>query len=456
MAFKALEARLLAWLPPRLAARLRRADAANKAAVRGMFWVAVFVSGAKGIAALKEVAVAWRYGTAEVLDGYLLVFHLLDWPISLLFSAMVYVLVPELVRRSAGDATDSAQWQRQITTWVWGAAIALTLLLALMLPAVIARGWLGLTEPAREAAMQALPVLALMVGLGIVAAWHACQLMSRQRHVNTFLEGMPALGILVAVLLVPQNGVQPLVWGTVVGFALQALLMAWAARWSGFPIAPSAQLGRPLHGALGVNMGWLLAATFIWGLAGVVDQIILAHLSAGSLAAFGYANRVIALVLTLSATVLGRALLPVFCGVLEDERRYQLARAWARRAFWGGAAAAVLLAVCADWIVAVLFERGAFGPDEGEHVAMLLRWMCLQLPLYAMVTVWGHWMLTHPGHGRTLFGTALAGTAAKVTVTLAALAWTPLQAEAVCLGLTAATLASWLVLKERGRRCIHL
>ncbi|MCP9439541.1 MAG: hypothetical protein NHB36_06595, partial [Nitrospira sp.] len=210
-----IERWLLACLPTSWQDRLRATHEANKSIVRSMFWLVLFVLAAKLVAAGKEMAVAYRYGTSATVEGYLFVFNLLSWPVSLLFSVMSAVFIPRLVALRRDDPDAAVRWQRQVTTWVWLLALALGVGSATGLPLLLATGWLGLEPAALAAAQAVLPWLAGMVTLGIVAGWHACQLMSRQRHANTFLEAMPALTIGVAVLAWPAGpDVSPLLWGT--------------------------------------------------------------------------------------------------------------------------------------------------------------------------------------------------------------------------------------------------
>lgn len=450
---RSAEQRLLGLMPARWQALLRGAHDANKALLRSGFWLALFVLGAKSIAALKEIVVAYRYGTSEVLDAYLLLFNLANWPISLLYGVMGAVLVPALVRlRQDKGEEGSKAWQRQITAWVWVLALGLTLLTALGLPAGLASGWLGLSPAGRAAALELLPWLAAMVGLGIVASWHACQLMSGQRHANTFLEGMPALAILLAVLAWPEAAAAPLLWGTLAGFALQTGMTAWAARRADSPVAPGWPPGWPLSGPLVTGTLWLLAGQALMGLAGIIDQTVLAHLPPGSLAAFGYANRVMALVLTLSATVVGRAMLPVLAGLTDAAIAYEFARRWAWRLFWLGLAGAVVVAAVAQPAVALLFERGAFTPDDTAAVARLLALMALQLPLSLLGTVWVQWTLAQPGLQRLLWWAAVGGVVAKLAVMATLVAGLGWGAEAVVMGLAAVTVGSTVVLMVGIRR----
>jgi peptidoglycan biosynthesis protein MviN/MurJ (putative lipid II flippase) len=89
--------------------------------------------------------------------------------------------------------------------------------------------------------------------------------------------------------------------------------------------------------------------------------------------------------MTLGATVISRATLPVFAeGVANGESRRsgQHALRWAALMFVAGAVAAALIAVPASWIVALLFERGAFTAEDTEVVAVAVRFGAWQLPPY--------------------------------------------------------------------------
>lgn len=447
-----LEAWLIGWLPAPVRSRLIGAHAANKAIVRSAFWLVLFVLTAKLVATGKEIAVAYRFGTSATVEGYLFVFNLLSWPVSLLFSVMSAVVIPHLVAIQRTDPTHAAGWQRQVTTWVWLTAFTLGGGTALALPPLVATGWLGLEAPALASARETLPWLSGMVTLGIVAAWYACQLMSRQKHANTFLEAMPALGILVAVLVWPAAGqsAQPLLWGTLAGFLAQVVLLGWVARHAHLPIGLTWPPEQPFRRDLLGKAGWVLAGQFIMGAAGVIDQILLAHMPSGNLASYGYAYRVMSLALTLSATVIGRAFLPVLAGEPNEAVRLELTRRWARRMLWLGVMSALLLIALAQPVVALLFERGNFTVEDTERVTHLLRLMALQWPPYLAGIVWVQYALTRSDGGRELWWAALTGTLAKLSVALGLIAWANWEAEAVCIGTAICYFSTWIVLKSSG------
>src|SRR5690606_15262866 len=69
-------------------------------------------------------------------------------------------------------------------------------------------------------------LLTLMTGIS------AARLRAHERHINTLLDSVPAVVILVWVLLattITVDNVGPLLWGTLVGYAIQSAWLLWLA-----------------------------------------------------------------------------------------------------------------------------------------------------------------------------------------------------------------------------------
>ena len=74
--------------------RIRNAHPDHRAIARGMVVGSLFVFLSKLAGAAKEMAVAWRYGVSEVVDAYLFIFNLLNWPVVVWFSVLSVVFIP--------------------------------------------------------------------------------------------------------------------------------------------------------------------------------------------------------------------------------------------------------------------------------------------------------------------------------------------------------------------------
>lgn len=238
-----------------------------------------------------------------------------------------------------------------------------------------------------------MPWCAGMIVPGMMAALYSTWLMSERRHANTFLECLPALGIGVFLLFWPWDttnpALGPMLWGMIAGFVGQlGLLMVAHVD----VVRPAVKPRSPHWQEIYRSFGVMLAAQVVMTSTGLVDQFLLARLPEGSIATFGYAQRVMALVLGLSTTVIGRSMLPVLSAVKNEREAWILARHWAIRLFWLGLFGAGALAISANVIVDLLFRRGAFDAGASLAVANTLMALGMQLPFYLSGIVLVQWV----------------------------------------------------------------
>jgi peptidoglycan biosynthesis protein MviN/MurJ (putative lipid II flippase) len=169
------------------------------------------------------------------------------------------------------------------------------------------------------------------------------------------------------------------------GAAIQVCLLAWAvnrAELFGWPSMVPRSAAWPIFWR---GMGVLLAGQAAMSVVNLVDPLMATGFGGGSVASLGYAQRMIGLLTAIGATAVGRAVLPVLSshvasGALSDADR--LARRLAAISFAGGLAIASVGWFAAPWATKLLFERGAFGPDQTAAVVSLVRAGLPQLPFY--------------------------------------------------------------------------
>lgn len=375
----------LSLLPSTWRERLQQISESNRAILRGMVWVALFLIGAKVLAAVKEVLVAYRYGTSPVVDGYLFVFNLAQWPSSVFFSVVSFVLIPYLVSLRTDRPDEANRLQKVLVRVTLGVGSGVSLLFAVAVWWLVREDLTGLDGVGKASALAAIPWLAPTVALAFLGAIYSTWLMSERRHANTFLEAMPAVGIAVCLVSWPLGtqanwDVIPLSVGTLAGYLVQTVLLA---RLTGNDAGADATVNlsshwRAVRGALGT----MLLAQVVITSSGLIDQFLAVRMGHGTLATLSYAQRIMALVLGLSGTVIGRAILPVISGVTDPRESYALAKRWAWVCGLAGVAGTLLVALVARPSVALLFQRGAFSEQDTLAVSGTLVILGLQLPSY--------------------------------------------------------------------------
>ncbi|MEI2416954.1 lipid II flippase MurJ [Orrella sp. JC864] len=372
--------------------RLARLHPDHRRIASGAFRVAIFLVLGKAAGAFKEMAVAYRYGVSDAVDAYQFTLTMATWLPVTAVSVLSVVLIPVLVRVNRSAEADRARFVGELQMLALVLALALGALTWLAWPLVLQVVGSGLSENVQAMSRQLLWAFAPVAAFTLLAGISAARLRARERHVNTLLDSVPAVAVLAWVMLAfNAQGVGPLLWGTLVGFAVQAAWLAWlAARADG-------AWGRPLWGmrsahwpevmkAAGVMLIGQVAMSFV----GPIDQYTAANLGQNANATLGYAARLLSLLLGIGAVSVGRAALPVLADVQsrgEVHRARAMALKWSALMVLAGAGAVAVGWVLAPWGVAFLFERGAFTAQDTQAVAGVLRWGMLQLPFYFGVLV---------------------------------------------------------------------
>lgn len=351
--------------------------------LRGMSFVAVLAALAAAARIALDMTLAWRFGTGPVADAYMYLVSLFSLPGALALTTLTLLLAPMEHRQQ------DARWRAELL----GGVVCLAVL-AWPLAALVAHMWLGaeaagLGEPVREAARLSLLSLSLLVPLGLLGALLTAWMVAGDRQWVSLAEAVAPL-VLTGLLLL-GSGAALLAWGTVAGMALQVLVLALLLQHaSGLPRVRIGWRGEHWQ-VLARGVGALLAGQALFALVPLVDPLFAAHMQEGVLATLGYANRLVLGVMGLAGLTLQRVGLPLLSRVAAADHflARRMALRWSALAALAGMLIGFFVALAAEPLVSLLFERGQFGATERESVASLLRLGMLQLPgfLAGMVLV---------------------------------------------------------------------
>lgn len=356
-------------------------ESSHRKIANSFLWISLFVVVGKFAGAAKEMTIAWRYGVSAKVDAYVFIFNLVNWPISVWFSILTVVLLPLLARLRNETESDLPKFRSELLGFTLFIGLILGVVAWLGLSILLREGYLGLTGDALFQALDMMSGLALLLPLGTVISLFSAWLLSNGHHRNTLYEAIPALVLLVA-LLTPSNFIsEPLVWGTVAGFALHAAALALPIQQRGELPVPRLSLRSPAWQFFWSSIGIMALGQMLTSLAGLVDQFLIAGLNAGSLSTLSYTNRVLALIVGLGATAVSRATLPVFSSEvgLGGNKVVPLALAWFKWMLIFGIIVFIVSWFLAPWAVHILFERGAFTAENTQSVASLLRYALFQV-----------------------------------------------------------------------------
>lgn len=399
----------------------------NRRAARGIALVAFYVMLAKAVGAAKEMVVAYHYGVSPLLDGYVFVANIVFWLTSVYYGTVSYVLVPLVVHTHTTRAPSDAE-ALHFREELLGNTLLLSLLLSVIgipfLVYLVSGGWAGLEGPARAGAIYSIYWLFGLLSLPLLSSLFSSYLMAGERHANSFLEALPAGGILVLCLLLPTDHVAPLVWGTVIGLLLQTVSLSILECRGNAELRlrvgfRSSYWSRFLKGVSLLGVAYVINASTV-----LVDTWLAASLQAGSLSALGYAVRLVSLILSLVGTALGRGILPVLSSVYAARGSLavrQMARRWLLVLQLFALGIVIALWLLSPYLVQILFQRGAFTPEDTLLVSNLFRVLSLQIPFYLLSMVVTNWVLAMGRPGPELVIAAIVGVVIKIAFSIVVL-----------------------------------
>lgn len=380
--------------------------AGNRANVSSLaLWVARSVSGqvfaavaavgagtvlAKFVAAVKEMAVADRFGTADALDAFLIAFLLPSFAINVAAGSLTPALVPGYIEaRERRGPEAAAGLLGAVLRRTAVLLLSVTFLLAVTGPFLLP--FLAIGFPVEKLALTRsvffflLPMIAVS---GLSAVWSGVLNAHERFALAAAAPVFQPIGILGALLVGGEAwGVSALVAGTLIGVLAEAFVVAWGLIRLGASPWPRAEGGEAAAKTV-VRDYWPLAVgSILMGSTTLVDQAMAGMLPSGSVSILSYGSRLSGFIAAAGAMALGTAVLPHFSRLLAAGEAEAVDGLLRKSMLWvglaGGLAAAALIAA-SPGIVTLWFQRGAFGPEDTAAVTLVQRLLLLQIPFYML------------------------------------------------------------------------
>jgi putative peptidoglycan lipid II flippase len=371
--------------PPELRAPLGHRRLLSTMALLGVATVV-----AKCIALGKDLLVARQLGAGDELDAYLVALVLPSYAAVVLGHTFASAFVPTYVRVWQQRGLAPAQ---QLAGGVLAAAIVLlagvSLALCAIAPLVLPLIGMGFDPQKLALARELFYLLAGIVLTTGVSAVVAAVLNAHERFVAIALAPVAIpIGTLVTFGVYGNTfGVKALAVGTLLGFIgeLAVLIVAaWRAGLSPWPQFGGAigEISQVATQYLPAALGGLLMSSSL-----VIDQAMAASLGSGQVSVLNFGGKVVAVVLGVVAVSISTVLFPNFAHQIAAGRTRELARTFGIYAigiFVVSIPAVAILALFTEPLVRLLFERGAFTPDDTMAVSRVQLWLLPQIPFYVL------------------------------------------------------------------------
>ncbi len=357
-----------------------------------IFRAVTILSGLSGVVlaatTVRELVVANYFGRSDALDAYVTAYVLPLFIVNLVSKSFDVAVIPTFVEVRESEGAEVAQ-RLFSGALVWSLALLVTIAVLLAAFAPYYLPWLasGFSSSKLLLTRKLLYFMLPLIVMSAVTVNGTALLNVGERFaMPALLPVLPPIGGLLCLIEFGKRwGIYSLAAGTVTGTALQAASLVVLARSHGVSLRPCWHgLDPKLRQVIGQYIP-MVAGALLMGTTELVDQAMAAMLQPGSVAALGYARKIVNVLVVVGAIPLGAATLPYFSDMVAkrawDACRHTL-RTYTGLIFLVTVPITAGMVVFARPLVRILFQRGAFTAMDTTVVSHTEAWLALQVPFY--------------------------------------------------------------------------
>ena len=333
----------------------------------------------------KEILVAATFGLSLQLDAYLIALMLVGLPHGIIVNAVQWNLIPAIIKAEGKHGHEVAKTLlKQAVAWTLTLLVGLLVLWILLLP--LSFDWFLASYGPNERRL----IIQTMALLCIYYFASGCLLLGYavlQAKKSFALNGIvPLVTPLITALLVAlsrEYSSYVLALGLISGFLAELAIVQWLLAARGFTLVPGSLMNGLIDAAFLKRVAKLALGVTAMSFLPFVEQAAAARMGLGTIATLGYANKLPALVNSLSTVAIGVAVFPFFSEIIVRNDFATLRttlRICALALLVFGTIAAILLVLSSEFIVNLVFLRGAFTEAAARAVIPTQQGYLLQLP----------------------------------------------------------------------------
>ncbi|WP_199248588.1 murein biosynthesis integral membrane protein MurJ [[Phormidium] sp. ETS-05] len=362
----------------------------NKSTNRKIFGAAVTVGLMTVLVQLagagKELVVAWRFGTGDDLDAFLIAVMVPSLLVNIVGVLFQVALIPTYIKVREREGAQAAQRLLSSVT-VLSLAVLGIMTIAMLASApwylpLIGKGF----EPEKlDIAFHLLWITAPVViirGIGVI--WGGV-VNAGERFALVALAPILTPVMTVILIMAKYLGIYSLAVGWVCGMLCQFLVVGATLKIQGSALCPrwygldthQRQVMREFTSAM--------AGAVLMSSNTIIDQGMAAMLSPGSVASLNYGNKVIAFPIGLLTTALSTAIIPYFSKMVSSEDWSAILHTFWRYMgiiFMVSLPFTIILCTFTEPIIQFVFQRGAFTSEDTQVVAKIQFCYAVQIPSY--------------------------------------------------------------------------
>jgi len=354
--------------------------------IKGSILLVTFIIVSKITGVFKDVIVAAELGVGLEMDTFMYAFTLSTMIVNPLVQTIINCISTSYSEIDTNEKLEEFQGTVNILVLIIGGILLISQHLAM--PGIIELISDGKNSLEKEKLETYSKILNLYIPLSLIIAVSSTRMLMRKQHVNTLLESLPAVCTILSCLFwVREIDGITLISGFLIGSFLQWTLMEIDQYRRIRRISLSWKISSEILN-LTQRVCWMLPAMILTTSTIVVDHMMASWLGTGYISTLGYATKVLAILLTMTQTVIGRSVMPVLGEIRSNPVLLEkTVTQWMYISIVGSTLLAGMMAIFAEPVINLLFERGKFSTQETIAVRNVLWAYLLQTPFYLGSTI---------------------------------------------------------------------
>lgn len=335
----------------------------------------------------KELVVAWKFGTADDLDAFLIALVVPFLITNVIAASFNAALIPTYIRVREKSGIKAAQKLFSgAIAWSLGLLGITTVLMLATAPLYMPKLAAGFSAEKLDLTYKLLCAIAPIILLsGTITIWGAILNAGEQFALVAVTPIITPVITMLFLFGINSWGVFSLASGLVCGQLLEMIVVGIALRGQGISLLPK-WYGFDTHlSEVAGQYAPMIAGAFLMCSTGLVDQSMAAMLPSGSVASLNYGNRIISLPITITSTALSTAVIPYFSKMVAREDwttlRHTL-KQYLGLIFAVSIPLTGLIILFSEPIVQSLLQRGSFTANDTHLVAQIQVCYAFQIPFY--------------------------------------------------------------------------
>ncbi len=313
----------------------------------------------------KEILVANYFGITKAMDAFSVALTVPTVVSNIILSCFSLIFIPIFIKYKIENKKEANRIASIVINYLTSFLLIITVFIFLSAPVIIKYGFSALDYETRILSIKILKIISITVVFSVLAS-ALSNILNAYEHFlwpaisNTFIT---ISTILLMLFFTKQWGIFAVAWGFFTGLCIQFIFLIPFARQKGYNYSLDFRWNHPaIKKTLNLSLIFLLLG-FISGISPIINKIMASWLSTGSVAALGYADRLVQIPMIIFSGSIAIAVNPFFSMQIAEEKIEEMKNTLATSIKMMGfifIPLGVIMIILARPIIQILFERGAF------------------------------------------------------------------------------------------------